>query len=199
VRRIGVLTQLPISNRAITGYPTSSLVTAVTVTPDVRQLAAQLLGNGTETTLSLNRADGLVVGQQLLVGSPGPSQETVTVQTVDAATNTVTVTPAITNAHSMNAPVAPLPTETSAAVSAGSHVLPLRNRLGLNEGDMLLVGTGAVAEYVTVMSMPGTSGMAPDEGNVVIYPALANSWTTNTPVSRQAAPTPIAGRQLSRD
>jgi hypothetical protein len=195
VRRIGVLTQLPISNRAITGYPTSAMVSAVTITPDVRQLAALLTGIGTETTLSLNRADGLVVGQQLLVGLAGPTQETVTVQGVDTAADTVTVTPAIANAHSLSHPVTPPPTETSAAVSAGSHVLPLRNRLGLNEGDVLLVGAGAAAEYVTVMSAPGTSGMAPDEGNIVIYPALANSWTTNTPVSRQDAPTPIAGRQ----
>lgn len=195
VRRIGILTQLPISNHAISGYPADALVTAVTVTTDVRQLAAMLAGGGTETTLSLNRADGLVVGQQLLVGLPGPTQETVTAQAVDAATDTVTVTPAIANPHGVSDPVAPLPTQTSATVSARSRVLPLRNRLGLNEGDVLLVGAGASAEYVTIISLPGTSGMAPDEGNVVIYPALANSWTTNTPVSRQAAPTPIAGRQ----
>jgi hypothetical protein len=193
VRRIGQLTRAPIAGATGMAYPAGALVAAVAVAP-FRPAITTVVST---TVLAFASVTGFVRGQRVIVNPGGANGETVTVTNVDAATNRITVTPALAGvpAHAAGEPVQPVAASSTAAAAAGARVLPLEGRLGLAVGDVVLVGAGATAQYVTVVSLPASSGVAPDPGNVVVFPALAAAWPVGTAVTRQNAPAPIAGRQ----
>ena len=86
---------------------------------------------------------------------------------------------------------------TTAAANVGAKVLALDDRMGIEEGTLLEVGVGAAAELVTVTSVPALSGIAPDPGNVTVFPGLSAAAADGTTVSILGTAAPIAGRQAT--
>ncbi len=189
VRRIGTLTRVPIAGATGMDYPAGSLATAVDLTAFAPQISAVVVAS---TVFGFASVDGFVQGQRVLHEASG---DTATVVSVDTATNRITLTqPGFVTAGAPDH-VRPVAALTTAAAIAGARVLALDARLGLNVDDVVQVGAGAAAQYVSIVSIPATSGLAPDAGNVVVFPALADAWPVGTPVTRQNAPVPIAARQ----
>ncbi len=69
--------------------------------------------------------------------------------------------------------------------------------MGIQEGTVLQVGAGAGGQLVTVGSVPALTFVAPDPGNVTVFPGLSREWPSGTPVSVIRSMAPIAGRQAT--
>jgi phage tail sheath protein FI len=191
VRRIGRLSELDLIPGAYDDYAAGTLVEAVAFAAN-RTVAA-----ATATTIQLQpgEAQSLAVGQRLVVDPTG-SNLTVTVQSISA--DTITVTPAMASVPAAGDEVIPLPKRLTAPVNAGGQVLALDDRMGIAEGSLLRVGTGAASEVVTVTSLPALSFVAPDPGNVVVSPPLANAFpAVSTEVHLVGAPAPAVARPPS--
>jgi phage tail sheath protein FI len=194
VRRIGELDSLSVVPGAVDDYPAGSLVEAVEQAPR-RTLSANAAANDTEIVLQAGETEGIVVGQRLVI-DPDNSPQTVTVQQIDAAGDTLTVT-ALTAAANANDEVVPAPKTTTAAASAGAPVIAVDDRIGLAEGAVVRIGNGAGEQLVTVVSLPALTGVSPDAGNVVVTPPLVNPAVAGTAVSLVGDLVPTAGRQVT--
>lgn len=192
VGRIGELDRVEVAP-ATGGYPAGTLVRAVQPPPD-RTLAANAAAADTTLTLQAGETAGLVPGQRIVV-DPAGAPETVTIASVDAAANTLTVSPALAGAHAAPALVLPRSALTTSAAAAGGSVVALDDRMGIGEGSVVRVGAGAGAQLVTVVALPALAGVAPDAGTLVVTPALSQGWPTGTPITPLGALTPVAGRQ----
>ncbi len=193
MRRIGELTELDISPPMDDEYPVGTLVEAVEPAPN-RTVSAG--STTTELTLQAGETEGLVVGERI-VFDPAGAPETRGIQAIDTSTDTVTVAPALPGAPAGGEEVVPLDKHTTAAVAAGGRVLALDDRMGIQEGTVLQVGAGAGGQLVTVGSVPALTFVAPDPGNVTVFPGLSREWPSGTPVSVIRSMAPIAGRQAT--
>ena len=146
--------------------------------------------------LQAGETAGLVVGQRIVVDPLG-TPEPFAIQAIDESTDTLTVTPAAGSVHNSGDAVVPSPKTTTAAVAAGGRVLALDDRMGIEEGTLLQVGVGAAAELVTVGSVPALTFVAPDPGNVTVFPGISQARLSGTPVAVVGAATPVAGRQAT--
>jgi phage tail sheath protein FI len=191
VRRVGERDELAVSP-ATGGAAAGSLIEAVTFAG--RALAANAAAGATTLTLQPGTSAGLVAGQRVVL-DPAGSPQTLTVLSVTATTDVVGVTPALTAAHATGQALVPAAKTTTAAVVAGGRVLALDDRMGLAEGRVVRVGTGAAAQLVTVLSTPAATAVAPDAGNLVVDPPLVAAWPTGTTVAPLGDPVPVAGRQ----
>lgn len=192
VRRIGQLNQFDVRPGAYAGYGAGTLVEAVAFAA-ARTAAA----GATATTIPLQagEAEGLVSGQRVVV-DPAGTPQTVVIQGIDGP-DTLTVTPALAPVPAAGTTVVPLPKTTTAGAIAGGRVLALDDRMGIAEGTVVRVGTGATGEVVTVTSLPALSFVAPDPGNVVVSPGISVARPAGTTVELVGAPAPVAGRQAS--
>lgn len=195
VRRIGELSRLTIEGRVGGEYAPGSLVQAVTIGA-ARSLSAANVATDTTLTLQPDETSGLVVGQPITIDAAG-TPEQVTIQSIDPSTDTLVVTPALTDPHAIGATVTPASTTTTAAAAAGQSVLALARRMGIVVGSLLQVGSGLAAQIVTVSGAPPRSPLAPDAGSVVVGPALAADTPSSTPVVQLGTPAPTAGRQAT--
>jgi len=193
VRHIGDLSELDVAPGAYTNYGAGALVQAVTFAAD-RALSAAAAAADTALVLGAGQTAGLVAGQRVVV-SPAGTPETVTIQSIDASTNTLTINPALTAAHAIADPVVPLAKTLNAAVAAGGRILAVDDRMGLVEGTLLRIGTGPNADVVTVTALPNLSFVAPDPGNVIVYPGLSVAHAAGVQVSIVGTPAPVAARQ----
>jgi phage tail sheath protein FI len=91
------------------------------------------------------------------------------------------------------------PTSLTAAAAAGSRVLSLASRAHVEEGTVLLVGTGPAHEYAVVLTVQGTRALGADPGSVVLDEGLVGSYPNGAAVVPAtvdaAAP---AGRRATR-
>ncbi|MBV9927284.1 MAG: phage tail sheath family protein [Acidobacteria bacterium] len=71
--------------------------------------------------------------------------------------------------------------------AAGTTVIALDNRVGLNVGDVLSLGASPDEEYVTVSSLPNPSpgGAAPNAGNVVLEQGTGRAHASGEQVRQQ--------------
>ena len=67
-------------------------------------------------------------------------------------------------------------------------MIALDNRLGLAAGDVVRLGTAPDDEYLTIASLPGATGVAPDAGNLVLAQALVGDHAAGDEVRRQTPP-----------
>jgi phage tail sheath protein FI len=193
LRRVGEFAQLdfePASGQVDPG----TLVEAVQFAADRTITNNPANAGDTQLTLQAGETDGLVVGERLVLDPTG-TPETVTVAVIDASTDTITVAPPLGSGHAQNTAIVPLTKTTTAAAAAGSRVLSLDDRTGLDEGAVLQVGTGGGAQVVTVQSAPALTGSAPDPGNVVLSPPLAAQVPNGTSVQQLGSPAAIGNRQ----
>ncbi len=194
VRRIGELDELSIAPGALDDYEAGSLVEAVEFAA-ARTLSANVAAGETELVLQPGETEGLVAGQDLVV-DPGGTPQTVTIVSVLADGATLGVTPVGANASSGDE-VAPAPKQTTAAVATGGKVLALDDRLGVAEGALLRVDSGAGEQVVTVVSLPALSGVAPDSGNVVVTPGLATAAASGASIELLGDAERVGGRQVT--
>lgn len=191
VRRHAALRRVVTDSGAYGEIPAGSLVEVVAASA-----AATALDGATavaDNSITVDSVDGLVIGQRLLVGPPGPTQQAVTITAIDKVALTVGVSPALTAVHADNDPVSVAPKTTTAAVSSGATVIPLDDRMGLKSGAILEVGG---AEVVTISLTPkrAPGGATPDAGTVIVAPALRGSYPDGTSVVPLSAATLVAGR-----
>ena len=192
VRRIGQLAEMGLAPAPASALEAASIVEAVELAAARTLSAAVAAGDGT-VVLQPAEAAGLVAGQRLQITTAGVPQ-TVSIQSVDLATSTLTVTPLAT-AASAGDEVVTSPGATTAAAVEGTRVLVLGDRMGVTVGSLLRVGAGAAAQLVTVTSLPAQTRVPPDAGNAVVSPALAAALPAGTPVQDVGAAVPLAGRQ----
>lgn len=195
VRRIGELSRLGIAPPAAATYPHGSLVEAVTFAA-ARSLSAAPVAPFTAIVLLPGEAAGLASGQRIVI-DPAGSPETVTIQSVDTATDTVNITPALAIPHNIGDAVVPAPIATTAAAAAGQTVLALASRIGLAAGTVLQIGAGAPAQVVTIELVPGSPSVPPNPGNVIVAPGLSAAVPSGTDVTVVGAPSAVAGRQAT--
>jgi Bacteriophage tail sheath protein len=195
MRRIGELTELDITPVMDDDYPAGTYVEAVELAPN-RTLSAAPAATDTELVLQTGETEGLVVGQRIVVDPTG-TPETFAIQAIDDSTDTLTVTPQVASAHSIGDDVVPLAKSTTSALAAGGRVLALDDRMGIREGTVLRVGVGTGAELVTVGSVPALTFVAPDPGNVTVFPGVSQGLPSGTTVEVVGAVAPIAGRQAA--
>src|SRR6266542_920612 len=106
-------------------------------------------------------------------------------------------TDGLAGGHSIGDDVVPLAKTTTAAVAVGGRVLALDDRMGIEEGTVLQIGVGAGAQLVTVVSVPALTFVAPDPGNVTVFPGASQGMPSGTSVAIGGAVNAIAGRQAA--
>lgn len=81
----------------------------------------------------------------------------------------------------------------TADARAGSTVIALDNRVGLNAGDVIRIGVAPDDEYVEISALPNPSpgGAPPNAGNVLITSPLNRTHLASGIVRRQQMPVPI--------
>ncbi|MFC6705793.1 phage tail sheath C-terminal domain-containing protein [Flexivirga alba] len=192
VGRIGELDKFEVAP-ATGGYDAGTLVQAVQPAAD-RTLTANVAIGDTTLTLQAGETAGLVTGQRVVL-DPAGSPETLTITSIDAGADTLTLTPAAAAAHTAPAAVVPRDSLTTAVTTAGGAVAALDDRIGIGEDSVLRIGAGTGAQIVTVVSLPALSGVAPDPGTVVVSPSLTQGRPAGAAVTRLGAVTAVAGRQ----
>ena len=194
-RRIGDLGLFTLRTGAYEEYPTGSVVERVTVAPDARQLTAAA-PSATPQLLTLNSVADLVVGQTLVIGAAGPTQETGIISLIGPGASQVTLIAPLATGRGIGDPVVPAAKNLTAAIAAGGRVLTVDNRMGLAAGDLVSIGAGAALEWVEIVALPAATGVAPDSGNVQVRPPVARAYPVNTPLIRQGAVV-VGGLQAS--
>jgi phage tail sheath protein FI len=79
------------------------------------------------------------------------------------------------------------PKQLTSNAAAGATVLALDNRVGLNVGDVLSIGTAPNEEFVTVASLPNPSpgGAPPNAGNVILEQPTGRAHASGETVNQQ--------------
>ena len=195
-RRIGALNQFPIAPGAYEEYPAGTVVEAVTLAPDARTLQNPI-PVAPDAVITLNNVAGLTVGETLVIGPPGPGQDTRVITAINAGANEATLAAPLTAGHVAGEAVVPGPRTLTAGAAAGALSFALSNRVGLAVGDVIRVGVAPNDDLVTVVALPARApaGTTPDAGNVLITPALSQTHPATTEVTRPFAPTLVVGRQ----
>jgi phage tail sheath protein FI len=178
VRRLGNFGELTLDIGAYEDYPAASRIERVILAYD-SQIVAVAPAPAAQT-FSFVATGNLTAGMTIEVQG---NANLATIQTI--VWNTITLTADITlTAALAAAPVAgdsvTIATRLNAQASRGSIVLSLANRLGLEVGDVLRVGTAPNEEYITITRITGTRGVAPDAGTVVIASPLRETYAAST-------------------
>ncbi|GAF48254.1 phage tail sheath subtilisin-like domain-containing protein [Rhodococcus wratislaviensis] len=179
VRRFGVLSSVGVTSALAAGFPAGTFVECVAPL-GARSLKVAATMPTSMLKLKQGEAAGLALGQVIQVDPTGALQQ-VTIQSVDLKTDELTVT-GLSASVAINKEVAPAPKSTTSATTGLTTVLALNDRMGLEVGTLLKVGSGATDQIVSVAALPARSGSAPDPGNVVVTPAL----TAPVPAGTQA-------------
>lgn len=187
VRRLGSLGQVTLDSPAYAPYPAGTRLDVVAMTDD----DLTIHGAGTQRIFTVESVAGLAVGMEIVVDGNAPT----IIDALDDATNQVTTrTDALPANPAGGEAVVPAEKKLTATATAGMTVIALDNRLGLQAGDVLRVGTGANAEYVAIAQVMGTRRVAPDAGSVLLAAALAEIHSTGDTVRRQTPPIPDPAR-----
>ncbi|HEV2268641.1 MAG TPA: phage tail sheath subtilisin-like domain-containing protein [Steroidobacteraceae bacterium] len=179
VRTIGTLTDLALQTPTSTDWPVGSLVTPMgPATTVMNPMPASGAG-----TISLMGRAGIYPGSVLsimIAGVPTPFTviTVVTPRAAGADPGNVTISPALPSVPtSANlALTSSVTTTLSAAATAGSQVLALTSRVGLNAGSVLQLGVSPTQEYAVIVAVSGTRTVGPDPGQVVLAAPLVNSY-----------------------
>lgn len=192
VRRIGQLQMMTVAPGAAETYPAGTLVEGVTVADD-NSLTLTAGSAAATNTITVSDVTTLSAGQTLLVG-PAGALETVVVQSINPGTGVVTLVNPLVVLKAIGNLVIPVRRLTAAA-AAGATFIALDNRMGLNDNDVLRIGSAPDEEYVRISGLPNRApaGVGPDAGNVLLSSPLIRAYpVANTQVVRQAAVTPTA-------
>ncbi|MEO0442568.1 MAG: phage tail sheath C-terminal domain-containing protein [Pseudomonadota bacterium] len=185
IRRLGNLGQLTLDVGAYVDYPVSTRVQRVSMADD--QQTITLAPAPTADLFNVDSIGNIEAGMTLAVqGYTGLA----TVQSVNGLELRLTADLQIGGIATAPNPGdgVTIATRLSAGASAGNVVLSLANRVGLEVGDVLRIGTGPDQEYVTVARINGNRGVAPDAGSVVTTLPLREHYAADTLVLHQQQP-----------
>jgi len=190
VRGIGELSALALDLGAYVDYPQGTITELVTMADDDRQVVSASGIPNTATAFDLDRVDGVAAGLQIDVGgNPG------VVAAVHPDNSRITMQAALPGVPADTTAVTLPAKNLTAAATAGRVVLSLDNRLGLEAGDVLRIGTAPDEEYVTIAEVSGERAVAPDAGTIVLTSPLQQEHANGTPVRRQHPPAADTTRQ----
>ena len=186
VRRLGTLSQMVLDLPSYAAHRAGTRFELVTMTDHETSVVdppPSGLGS-TATEFDVASIDGLAVGMQIDVnGDPGIIDE------IDEANLHLTLqAPLLGGAPANNDAVTPVTKSLTENIDAGRMVLSLDNRLGLDVDDVLRIGVGVDAEYVTIASVGGDRDVAPDSGTIVLTAPLQQAFAAGTEVARQLPP-----------
>jgi phage tail sheath protein FI len=132
-----------------------------------------------QTVVPLDRVDGLVPGMSLSFGADARI-----VAAVDPVTRAVRLQTALPAVPAAASAVTFEVRHTTQAIGPGTVQLALDNRLALEIGDVLRIGTAPNDEYVTIVRIAGERGPAPDAGVVQLEHPVDNQYASGADVHR---------------
>jgi hypothetical protein len=180
---IGALAALPLDVPAYALYPSGTFGQLVTVSDDVRHVA--VVPVAPFTTVALDDVDGLAVGMTLtFIVAGNPESSIVDAIDAGASPSTVTLRTALTGAPLLGSNVSLAPKTVTTTIGAGAVSIPLNDRLGLAEGDVIRIGAGG--EIAVVREIVGERGAPPDAGSLILNRPLGAQVSSGTLVQRQA-------------
>lgn len=183
-RAIGQLATLPLAVTSSTPFPAGTLGRLVRTTDDDR-LVVTPAAVSPFRTVALNDVDGLAPGMSLGFTVGGGIEERI-VERIDPATTpaTVTLRTGLSAAPAVSSAVLVPGKWLTAAAAPGTVALLLNDRLGLESGDVIRVGTEEIA---TIREVVGPRGAPPDAGMVFLTQPLrlAHPATVPNTVRRQ--------------
>ena len=188
IRRIGQLGVISFDVGVYTDYPAMSNIQRVTMVDDSQDVSVATSASVFDVATLGNLEAGMTVSVEGNV-------DLATIQSVDG--NELTLVSSLTGgAPAVGADVTPTTTLTAAA-AAGSSVLALANRVGIEVGMVLRIGNLPNEEYVTVNRITGERGVAPDAGNIVLSSPVNGGYAAAIRVVHQVAPVADAARQAT--
>ena len=173
---VGTLGALSLGVGSYSAYPAG---TRVMLSGVADQGVAVNDAAATPASFVVSSAAGLTLGEQILVAG-----EASRITGIDAATDTITLAPALPAAPNNGDAVVPFATLTATA-ARGRRQIALDSRVGLIPGGVVRLGEGDQSEYLGIANVPGPRGPGLDPGNVVLTVALRRSHNTGTPLRRQ--------------
>ncbi len=182
LRRIGELSSLTLDLGAYVDYPQASLIQLVNMT-DYNPLVAAAAGPAnTATAFDVDDISGLAVGMAVNVAAEPVN----TIAAIDATASRITLQAALPGGIPANGDViVPASKTLTAAAAHNSIIIALNNRLGIQAGDVLRVGTAPDEEYVTVAAVSAPRSAAPDAGTVQLTTPLVQAHAAGVEVARQ--------------
>jgi phage tail sheath protein FI len=186
VRRIGVLSTLPLTVETYDSYPAGSRVEPLALADDDRQIRTAVAAVVPPVfVIDLDDATGLAVGERILVGGAANPH---IIDAVDVANRQVTLRTPLLAVLAVGDPVVRQPRSLTRNANEEDLDIQLDNRLGLVPGDVLRIGPAGTAEFVTIASVVGDREAAPDPGAVIVTRPLRGNHVVNDPVRRQLTP-----------
>jgi len=179
MRRVGQLGVLTLDVGAYDDYPLASDVQRVTMADDVQTVAV----NTSATEFDVGAIGDFEIGMSVAVQN---NANLATIQNISGST--VTLVSALAAGTPNVGDTVTAATELSADIGAGSVVLSLANRVGLEVGDVLRLGNSPDEEYLTIRRINGERGVAPDAGSIVVSTPLSADYADGTPLVHQQAP-----------
>src|SRR5262245_49351206 len=173
---IGALATLPLTVPTYSDYPAGSLGRHVTTADDDRTVTAVPTPN---RVIQLNDVSHLSVGMTLTFTNGTVTQDDI-VDAIDEVARTVTLRTDLP--WTPTGTVALVAKTLTADADIGTISLALDNRLGLTAGDVIRIGAD---EIVTIRSIPGERGPAPDAGAVLLTQPVAAAHHAGDTVRRQ--------------
>ena len=179
IRRVGQLGFLTVDAGAYDTYPSTSAVQLVTLTDEGATISA-----GTSSTeFDLGAAGAVEPGMTIEIEG---NADLMTVQSL--AGNTVNLTNALAIGTPAGGEAVAIATALTAAVTAGSVVLPVANRVGLQPGNVIRLGNSPDDEYLSILRISGERGVPPDAGTLVVSTGIRGNYDANTRVYLQQTP-----------
>lgn len=193
VRRIGTLSEVILDLPAYGAYPRGTVLELVNLNDHSATVLAPPPSGiaNSASEFDVDSLDGLAEGMQIDVGGDAG-----VIHGIDDTNSRLILQAALAGGTPAGGTViTPVAKALTADVNAGRVVLSLNNRLGLAADDVLRIGAGVDVEYVTIASIGGERGVAPDSGTLVLTAPLHEAFPAGTQVVRQLPPTVDTTRQ----
>lgn len=200
VRRIGEMSEISIAPPATQEYLGGSIVQVVSIGDDS---TSTLTANAAAAATALQISDirPFHIGQNVLVGVAGSYEPHQITAITPAAAPAGALTIAVGLAVNKNSGDLVVPRHVlTADAHAGASFIALDDRSVLATGSVIQLTDGVTTEFAEIgtVPLPGSPGVWPDPGNIVLRGPLTNDYTMATAqVLRQSAPTPVLARQPS--
>ena len=187
VRRITDLAALSLDVQAYQDYASGTAVNLVSM-DDVAMTITNIAPIPADLTwITLDDVSSLEVGMRVNVDDGGVDEEIRLIVAIDAGANNVQLDSPPPGALVGGESVVVIKSLTTHA-NPGSVTLALDNRLGLQAGDVIQIGTAPDEEYLTIDSISGTRGVAPDAGNIRVTHPLRQDHLVGSEIRLQQAP-----------
>lgn len=184
VRRLASLSELLLDLSSYTDYPAGTHFQRVSMADYTTAVATAAGPANSATAFDVESTEGLAVGMQIDVGGDAGI-----IHDVDEDSSRISLQAALPGGTPADTTtITPAAKALTADIDAGRVVLSLDNRLGLAADDVLRIGAGVDAEYVTIASISGEREVAPDSGTVILTAPLQQAFVAGTQVVRQMPP-----------